>query len=159
MKNGGLPGSRDCAAILLMLGCGPEHFAVGVGGPPICPYGYYEAPPYACARMATTGRNGFQAAFSSARGPGIAGLLAFTATSITRTTFAKAIMVRFPRAARRPYEIAFHFAVRQCTTRTATRPLPDAGSRFRRPPDGPRLLIRLTSLARVSPSGSVRRVY
>lgn len=23
--------------------------AAGVGGPPVCPYGYYETPPYACA--------------------------------------------------------------------------------------------------------------
>jgi hypothetical protein len=29
--------------------CGPTHVAVGVGGPPVCPYGYYEAPPYDCA--------------------------------------------------------------------------------------------------------------
>ena len=30
-------------------GCGRTHVAVGVGGPPVCPYGYYEAPPYNCA--------------------------------------------------------------------------------------------------------------
>lgn len=35
----------------LLAGCGPPRVAVGVGlGPaPICPYGYYETPPYACA--------------------------------------------------------------------------------------------------------------
>lgn len=32
-----------------MAGCGPGRVAVGIGGPPICPYGYYETPPYACA--------------------------------------------------------------------------------------------------------------
>ena len=26
-------------------GCGPMHVAVGIGGPPVCPYGYYEVPP------------------------------------------------------------------------------------------------------------------
>jgi hypothetical protein len=35
---------------MLMTGCGPTHVAVAVpGGPPVCPYGYYEAPPYNCA--------------------------------------------------------------------------------------------------------------
>lgn len=34
---------------LCSVGCGPTHVAVGVGGPPICPYGYYEVPPYNCA--------------------------------------------------------------------------------------------------------------
>ncbi len=32
-----------------MIGCGPTHVAVGGGGAPVCPYGYYEAPPYNCA--------------------------------------------------------------------------------------------------------------
>ncbi len=35
--------------IIMLAACGPTHVAVGVGGPPICPYGYYEVPPYACA--------------------------------------------------------------------------------------------------------------
>jgi hypothetical protein len=25
------------------------QIAVGIGAPPVCPYGYYEAPPYNCA--------------------------------------------------------------------------------------------------------------
>ena len=49
MKRVGYLGLVTAGATLLMLGCGPEHFVVGVGGPPLCPYGYYEAPPYACA--------------------------------------------------------------------------------------------------------------
>lgn len=37
--------------MLATTACGPRHVAVGVGvgGPPVCPYGYYEAPPYSCA--------------------------------------------------------------------------------------------------------------
>jgi len=37
--------------VLMMTGCGPTHVAVAVpgGGPPDCPYGYYEEPPYNCA--------------------------------------------------------------------------------------------------------------
>lgn len=36
---------------ILLAGCGypGARVAVGVGPAPICPYGYYEAPPYACA--------------------------------------------------------------------------------------------------------------
>jgi len=52
-----LIGSTILAAILTaasvgLVGCGGERVAVGVGvpgGPPICPYGYYEVPPYNCA--------------------------------------------------------------------------------------------------------------
>lgn len=35
--------------VLLFSSCGPTRVAVGVGGPPVCPYGYYEVPPYNCA--------------------------------------------------------------------------------------------------------------
>jgi hypothetical protein len=36
---------------ILMVACGPPHatVAVGVGPAPVCPYGYYEVPPYNCA--------------------------------------------------------------------------------------------------------------
>ena len=34
---------------LLTVSCGPQRVAVGVGVEPVCPYGYYETPPYACA--------------------------------------------------------------------------------------------------------------
>ncbi len=37
---------------VFITGCGPTRVGVvgGIGaGPPICPYGYYEAPPYDCA--------------------------------------------------------------------------------------------------------------
>jgi len=39
------------ALALLTVGCGRTHVGVtaAVGGPPICPYGYYEVPPYNCA--------------------------------------------------------------------------------------------------------------
>ena len=45
--------TRFCLAagglMILLAGCGPARFGVAVGGPPLCPYGYYEVPPYACA--------------------------------------------------------------------------------------------------------------
>lgn len=34
---------------IFLTGCGPAHFGVAVGAAPVCPYGYYEAPPYNCA--------------------------------------------------------------------------------------------------------------
>jgi hypothetical protein len=37
------------ALIVSTISCGPPRVVVGVGGPPICPYGYYEVPPYNCA--------------------------------------------------------------------------------------------------------------
>jgi len=37
------------AVALLISGCGHGGVAVGVGVAPVCPYGYYEVPPYDCA--------------------------------------------------------------------------------------------------------------
>jgi hypothetical protein len=37
------------AIALVLTGCGPARFSVGLSGPPACPYGYYEVPPYNCA--------------------------------------------------------------------------------------------------------------
>lgn len=34
---------------LAMAGCGPAHVQVALGPAPLCPYGYYETPPYDCA--------------------------------------------------------------------------------------------------------------
>lgn len=42
-------GVLTAALAFVTAGCGPTRFGVAVGGPPICPYGYYETPPYACA--------------------------------------------------------------------------------------------------------------
>jgi hypothetical protein len=38
------------AAGFSLSGCAGAHFSASVaGGPPVCPYGYYEVPPYNCA--------------------------------------------------------------------------------------------------------------
>lgn len=43
-------GFLTAAVAAFTVGCGPHHVAIGVGfGEPVCPYGYYEGPPYDCA--------------------------------------------------------------------------------------------------------------
>ena len=39
------------AGVLLLAGCAGAHYSAGVaiGASPVCPYGYYEVPPYNCA--------------------------------------------------------------------------------------------------------------
>jgi hypothetical protein len=54
---------------LLTTGCGPERFAVGIGGPPVCPYGYYETPPYACAPYGYYGGEWFNGGMFIGAGP------------------------------------------------------------------------------------------
>ena len=45
----GVPIVALLLSIFFASGCGSAHVAVSVGPAPICPYGYYETPPYACA--------------------------------------------------------------------------------------------------------------
>src|SRR5580658_9849719 len=63
--------------------------AVSIGAAPVCPYGYYEAPPYNCAPDGYYGPEWSEAAYSSARDLGITGRLISTATSIINSTIAK----------------------------------------------------------------------
>ncbi len=58
-----------CAA-LLTTGCAVRHVAVGVSsGPPLCPYGYYEVPPYNCAPDGYYGPEWFSAQVFVGAGP------------------------------------------------------------------------------------------
>jgi hypothetical protein len=54
---------------ILIVGCGPARVSVGVGGPPICPYGYFETPPFACAPDGYYGPEWFQAGLFIGAGP------------------------------------------------------------------------------------------
>jgi hypothetical protein len=71
--------------------------------------------------MVITGRNGSQAAYLLVPVPGITGLITSTATSITISIIARAIMVRFPPAAIVPRRVAPNFTARRCMTRVATK--------------------------------------
>jgi len=58
---------------LLLLGCGPYHADVGVGmaygGPPACPYGYYDWAPYNCAPYGYYGPEWFNDGLFIGAGP------------------------------------------------------------------------------------------
>src|SRR5215472_3208459 len=49
MRMSTLSGFFTAVVMLMLMGCAPMHFGVGVTAAPICPYGYYEVPPYDCA--------------------------------------------------------------------------------------------------------------
>lgn len=55
--------------LALTVGCGPPRVAIGIGGPPICPYGYYEMPPYACAPDGYYGPEWFNGGIFIGAGP------------------------------------------------------------------------------------------
>ncbi len=61
----------SAAFVLFTVACGGRHVAVGVGvgGPPVCPYGYYEAPPYDCAPDGYYGPEWFQGGVFLGAGP------------------------------------------------------------------------------------------
>jgi hypothetical protein len=46
---------------------------ISIGEPPVCPYGYYEAPPYTCAPDGYYGPEWFTGGISSVWGLGITG--------------------------------------------------------------------------------------
>jgi hypothetical protein len=52
-----------------MVGCGPARVSVDLGAPPICPYGYFETPPYACAPDGYYGPEWFQGGIFIGAGP------------------------------------------------------------------------------------------
>ena len=56
---------------LFIAGCGypRAQVAVGLGPPPVCPYGYYEAPPYNCAPDGYYGPEWFSGGLFIGAGP------------------------------------------------------------------------------------------
>ena len=57
------------AAGFFMAGCGPARVSVGLGTPPVCPYGYYEVPPYNCAPDGYYGPEWFDGGIFIGAGP------------------------------------------------------------------------------------------
>src|ERR1700720_3322089 len=56
----------------VLLGPGPTEspqFGVSIGEPPVCPYGYYEAPPYNCAPDGYYGPEWFSGGIFLGAGP------------------------------------------------------------------------------------------
>lgn len=62
-------GILAASAGIFMIGCGPTRVRVAVGGPPVCPYGYYEVPPYDCAPDGYYGPEWFQGGVFIGAGP------------------------------------------------------------------------------------------
>lgn len=56
-------------AAILTFGCGPMRVGVGIGGLPLCPYGYYEMPPYACTPDGYYGPEWFNGGIFIGAGP------------------------------------------------------------------------------------------
>jgi len=58
------------ATVLMLAGCGPARVSVGfAGGPPVCPYGYYEVAPYNCAPDGYYGPEWFNSGIFIGAGP------------------------------------------------------------------------------------------
>ena len=59
------------AAGILFVSSSPAHaqIAVQIGEPPVCPYGYYEAPPYTCAPDGYYGPEWFNGGIFIGAGP------------------------------------------------------------------------------------------
>ncbi len=97
--------------------------SVEIGTPPVCPYGYYEVPPYNCAPDGYYGPEWFSGGiFIGAGPPGSTGRIISTATLITVWIFAKATAENFPRAASIRRITGRSFTVRQCMMHAATKP-------------------------------------
>ncbi len=92
-----------CAACLLsgMSASVPAQVGIGVtiGPEPICPYGYFDYPPYDCAPYGYYGPDWFVNGCSSAWDSGSTGLMASTAMWTTAGIRATDMQDRCPRAA------------------------------------------------------------
>jgi hypothetical protein len=62
-------GILTVALAVFTIGCGPTRVSVGLGGPPVCPYGYYEVPPYNCAPDGYYGPEWFSGGLFIGAGP------------------------------------------------------------------------------------------
>src|ERR1700683_4542666 len=76
--------------------------SVNIGVAHECPYGYYDVPPYDCAPMATTARNGLREASSLARARGFMVQPTSTATSIIVSILSTAITAQSQTVATNP---------------------------------------------------------
>jgi len=96
---------------IMMTACGRTHVAVGVGvGPPVCPYGYYETPPYDCAPDGYYGPEWFPGGVFIGAGPYYHGPEHFYGHVDHRFDYRKGYRGPFPRRGERPapQRAAFH---------------------------------------------------
>jgi hypothetical protein len=115
------------AAVLLM-GTGRDasaQVAVSIGEPPVCPYGYYEVPPYNCAPDGFYGPEWFSGGVFIGAGPWFHGQTISTATSTIISTTERVTTGLCPGAASGRRNIERNFMDRQCIIRMAMRRLVD----------------------------------
>ena len=85
-------------------GCGPTHVAVGIGAAPICPYGYYEVPPYNCAPDGYYGPEWFSGGLFIGAGPWYHGPGRFYGHVDHNLDYRKGYRGAFPARGERPAE-------------------------------------------------------
>ncbi len=126
--------------------------SVSIGEPPVCPYGYYEVPPYNCAPDGYYGPEWFSGGIFVGAGPWFHGPEHFYGSpSIIISISARDTVVRCPRAASVRRTTGQSFTARQCMTLVAMRLLADTG-KGRRQSSTFQNVVRLIELALVSPS-------
>ena len=105
----------------------PAQVSVNIGEPPVCPYGYDQAPPYNCAPDGYYGPEWFSGGIFFGAGPWFHGPEHFYGHVDHHLDYRKDITEVFPRGASGPRNTARNFTAKQCTTHI-TRPPGDAGN-------------------------------
>jgi hypothetical protein len=90
------------AVAILDIACGPTRFGVGIGGPPVCPYGYYEVPPYNCAPGGYYGPEWFDGGVFIGAGPWYHGRRGFYGHVDHALDFRQGYRGPFPQRGERP---------------------------------------------------------
>jgi hypothetical protein len=97
--------------------------AVSIGAAPICPYGYYEVPPYNCTPDGYYGPEWFSGGIFIGAGPWYHGSGNFYGHVDHHLDFRKGYRGQMPaRAASTPPNTVRNFMAKQCMIRRVTRP-------------------------------------
>ena len=109
---------------ILTASCGGTRVSAGVAvGPPVCPYGYYEAPPYNCAPDGYYGPEWFSGGVFIGAGPWYHGADHFYGHVDLRLTIERAIGGRYRRAVKPLPQTAPRSVDRRCMIRAGVKVL------------------------------------
>ena len=87
-----LLGTTALLAGLILAPAAKAQVAVEIGVPPVCPYGYYETPPYACAPVGFYGPGFFYNGIFLGVGPGPGGATLTAGANIASSMQAAAVI-------------------------------------------------------------------